>query len=247
MKIDNIPVTSDSIIKTYKKYYPNYFNPIANANKFHYLLLWGVRVSTCDTSTPDDIVGGLRVNNLNFFETVVSDASTEPSPAWIANPMSSAKKLGGAAFVKEGQYAYRYMGRRHGQFAPYPSFCPTKPMDVYRYIPTQAEISDWKKRGIPLSTAFDEAVRTGRAKSSKSPDTCIHRSWSQDKFFKDSAGCQILTDRNALTTLGNWADSHISKKYGNSFIYTLFTKEQFVNANTESSFLDIFKVNLPKF
>lgn len=246
MKIDNIPVTSDTLIKTYKKYYPAYFKQITDANKFHYLMLWGIRVSTCDTSLPDDIVGGLRINNFNFFESVVSTASTEPSPSWIANPMSDARRLGGTAFVKDGQYAYRYMGKRHSQFAPYPSFCPIKPMDVYRFTPTQAEVNDWKRNKIPLSKAFEQAVKSGRAIVSKSPDTCIHRSWGKERLFNDSAGCQILTNYDALNTIGTWADSHIKKKYGNSFIYTLFTKEQFVDANTAAS-KNWWEVTIPKF
>ena len=236
MKIDGIEVNKDSIINTYRRYYPAYFKQISDANKFHFLMLWGIRVSTCDTSLPDDVVGGLRINNLNLWESIVSNASTEPSPSWLANPMSDARRLGGSAFVKEGQYGYSYRGRRNGQFAPYPSFCPTKPMDVYRFTPTQVEINDWKKNKVPLSKAFDDAVKSGRAKVSKSPDTCIHRSWSKDKLFKDSAGCQVLTDYDALNTIGSWAEAHINKKYGNSFIYTLFTKDQFVTANTSYSY-----------
>lgn len=235
MKIDGIPVTSDSITKTYRRYYPNYYKQIADANKFHFLLLWGIRVSTCDTSLPDDLVGGLRVNNLNFWESIVSDASTEPSPALIAKPLADAKRLGGAAFVKEGQYGFRYIGTNH-TWRPYPAFCPTKPMDVYRYVPTAAEINAWKTKKTPLSSVFEQAVKSGRAIVSKSPDTCIHRAYSKDKFYNDSAGCQILSNYDSLKTLGKWANDHINKKYGNSFIYTLFTKDQFVTANTTASF-----------
>jgi hypothetical protein len=235
MKIDKIPVTTESILKTYRRYYPNYFKQISDANKFQFLLLWGVRVSTCDTSLPDDVVGGLRVNNLNFWESVISDASTEPSPALIAKPLSDAKKLGGAAFVKEGQYGFKYIGTNH-LWRPYPAFCPTKPMDVYRYVPTAKEIADWKANKIPLSSVFNAAVKPDangktRAILSKSPDTCIHRAYSKNKFYNDSAGCQILTNYDSLKKLGTWANEHIAKKYGNSFIYTLFTKEQFVTAN----------------
>lgn len=248
MKIDNIPVTSDSIIKCYRGYYPNYFKQVSDANKFHFLLLFGIRVSTCDSSLPDDVVGGLRVNNFNFWETIISDASTEPSPALVAKPLSDAKRLGGAAFVKEGQYGFRYIGRSSHLWRPYPAFCPTRPMDVYRYVPTAAEISDWKNKKIPLTKAFQQAVKTGRAILSKSPDTCIHRAYSRDKFFNDSAGCQILSNYDSLKTLGSWAEEHIKKRYGNSFIYTLFTKEQFVAAQQQqSSVFDMFKITLPKF
>jgi hypothetical protein len=235
MKIEKIPVNTTTILNTYKRYYPDYFKQISNANKFQYLLLWGIRVSTCDTSLPDDLVGGLRVNNLNFWESIVSEASTEPSPALIAKPLRDAKALGGAAFVKQGQYAFRYIGTNH-MWRPYPAFCPTKAMDVYRYVPTAKEIADWKNNKIPLSKVFDDAVKPDangktRAIVSKSPDTCIHRAFSKDKFYNDSAGCQILSNYDALTKLGTWANQHIKKGYGNSFIYTLFTKDQFVSAN----------------
>ena len=55
-----------------------------------------------------------------------------------------------------------------------------------------------------------------------------------------------MTNHDALNTIGTWADSHIKKKYGNSFIYTLFTKEQFVDANTAAS-KNWWEVTIPKF
>lgn len=231
MKINNIPVTSDTILKCYRMFYPDYYNRVFLANKFHYLDLWGIRLATCDTSMPDDIMGGIRVNNFNFYETIVTPASVDPSPSWLKNPMSSARALGGTAFVVEGQYIYRYMGTRHGRFAPFPSWCPRRAMAVYRWTPTSAEIAASKK-GTPLSSFFDAALKAGRVKRSTSPDTCIHRSWSDKNFQADSAGCQIIPDRKQLNSLGDWSKSHISK-YGNNITYTLFTKEQFLKANAE--------------
>lgn len=229
MKIENITVDSTSIKRCYKKYYPEYYESRFTKNKFHYLDLWGIRMSTCDSSKPDDLVGGIRVNNLNFHEIIISTASTDPSPSFIAKPMSGV--TGGTAFVKEGQYAFRYMYRRNGQFSPYPSWCPIKPMDVYRWIPSSADIAAWKKGQKGLSASFEDAVKSGRVTLSKSPDTCIHRAWNSEKLINDSAGCQVLTDMKTLSELGTWSEKHINKKYGNSFIYTLFTKQQFVEAN----------------
>lgn len=236
MQIEGIPITSASIINCYRRYYPQFWNQVSSQNLFHYLNLWGIRVSTCDTSLPDDMVGGIRVNNLNFYEVLVSSASTDPSPALIANPLADARRLGGAAFVKEGQYSYRYIGTKHPTWKPHPAFCPTAPMTVYRWMPTAEEIAAWRKQKKPLSTAFEEAVKAGKVKISKSPDTCIHRAWSTTKFYNDSAGCQILSDYKTLNELGNWAKSHIDKKYGNVFMYTLFTKQQFIDANKVTVF-----------
>jgi hypothetical protein len=235
MKINGIEVTSTSMLNCYKKYYPKTYQQLMQ-NKFDYLELFGIRVSTCDTSLPDDLIGGMKVNNFNFWEVVMSSGSTEPSPYWLKNLMSDARAKGGAAFVAEGQYVYMYMGKRHGNFKPEASFCPIKPVKVYRWTPTKKEIEDWKNgKGKPLSASFENAVKTKQVKISLSGDVCIHKSWAKEKFFNDSAGCQILSDTTSLNTLGDWADKHRKKKYGNVFQYTLFTKEQFVSANSGSS------------
>jgi len=242
MKIDNIQVTPSAILNCYKVYYPATYKKLMQ-NKFDYLELFGIRVSSCDTSLPDDLIGGMKVNKLNFWELEMSSGSTEPSPFWVKNPMSDAKKLGGAAFVAEGQYTYTYMGKSHGRFAPIASFCPTRPVKVYRWTPTSKDIENTKK-GIPLANRFEQLVKSKSKEItvSKSSDVCIHRSWDDEKFYKDSAGCQILTNRDALNTIGDWADEHKRKKYGNIFQYTLFSKQQFISANsTLNPIFNLFK------
>lgn len=235
-KVEGIEINAQTIKNCYRRYYPASYKQIED-NLFHYLHLFGIRVSTCDTSVPDDLVGGLRINNLNFLESVVSEASTEPSPKNIGK-LADAKIImqGGAAFIIPGQYTYSYIGTKHPKWKPHPSFCPLRPVKVYRWMPSSAEIKAWNNgNGTPISTLFDKAVREKKVKISTSPDVCIHRSFSKQKLWADSAGCQILTNYEALGTLGKWANEHISKKYGNSFLYTLFTKEQFVAANTGGS------------
>jgi hypothetical protein len=231
--IYGVNITTDSIIRCYQKYYPNSYNPIASERLFQYLHLWGIRVGTYDTSLPDDYIGGLRINNLGVNEIIYSSGSVDPSPKNIIELYDAeAKRKGGAAFVFEGQYSYRYMGKNHGSFAPFASFCPIKPVKAYRWNPSESEKALIKSKKLPIASLFDKAKKEGRLKISDSSDTCIHRTWSSTSFWNDSAGCQILVDRNALNTLGSYANEHIAKKYGNVFMYTLFTLDQFMQANT---------------
>jgi hypothetical protein len=231
--IEGIPVNAQTLMKAYKMWYPLTYEKILNDNKFHFLYLWGIRVDTCDTSLPDDIMGGIRVNRFNTLEIVVSKASTEPTPKNLANLFDAeAVAKGGAAFVKEGEHPYYYYGTNHPKFKPLPAFAPKRPIPVYRWMPNAQDIKDWNKgKGKPLSASFAQAFREGRVKQSTSSDTMIHKTWAKEKLFADSAGCQVMTDDNTLRTLGQWANEHRSMKYPNLFTYTLFTKDQFVRAN----------------
>jgi len=233
--INGLSITPKAIENCYLTYYPDTYKKIADANLFHYLHIWGVRGSSCDTSLPDDILGGLRINNFNFTEVITSKASTEPSPKYLIDLHDAeARAKGGSAFVMEGQYVFRYMGSNNGVFRPLPSFCPIQPVKVYRWTPSPSQIAEWKGgKGTPLSAHFEQDVKDGRVAISTSSDTCIHRTWGKEKLWNDSAGCQVITDDDTLRTLGQWASDHIKKQYGNAFTYTLFTKEQFLNANGE--------------
>jgi len=235
--IDGISINSNTLLNAYKMFYPLTYDKIISDNKFHYLYLWGIRVDTCDTSLPDDIIGGLRVNRYNMVETILSKASTEPSPRNLANLYDSeAVSKGGAAFVKEGEHLYYYYGKNHPKFKPLPAFAPKRPIPVYRWMPNNSDIKAWDNgKGKPLSSSFEEALKQGRVKQSTSSDTMIHKTWGKQKLLSDSAGCQVMTDDSTLIKLGLWAEEHKSMKYPNLFTYTLFTKDQFIKANTSKS------------
>ena len=237
--VDGIDVNSATIGNCYKMFYPNSYKRLIEQNRFHYLELWGIRMATCDTSLPDDYLGGIRINNFNFLEVVTAAASTDPSPKYVATPLNAdARAAGGTAYVKEGQHPYNYIGKTHRLWKPYPAFCPTRAMPVYRWNPTPQEVATAKQKKLSLSSFVDAALKAGRVKVSTSIDTCIHRAWSSTKLNADSAGCQVFANLSTLETLGTWANAHIKKGYGNFFIYTLFTKEQFLQANNQKSVLN---------
>jgi hypothetical protein len=247
--IDGIPVNSMTIRKCYETYYgSSTFTLIDNKNYFHYLHLFGIRMSTSDTSKLDDFLGGFRVTNLNLYESVVGSASLDPSPSNLQKFFDAeARAKGGTAFVREGQHLYYYIGNKHKKWNPYPAFCPKpdkqgKGAKVYRWMPEQPVITAYQKYGKPpLSAGFEAEMnklklgQPSRAKYSDSSDTCIHRAWRKDNLTNDSAGCQVTANYDLLNTLGKWANEHISKKYGNLFTYTVFTKEQFIQANRPKS------------
>lgn len=237
--VDGIDINSATIGNCYKMFYPNTYKRLLEKNRFHYLELWGIRMSTCDTSLPDDYLGGIRINNFNFLEVVSAAASTDPTPKYVGAPVdAAARAAGGTAYVKEGQHTYNYIGKTHRLWKPYPAFCPTRAMPVYRWNPTAQEVATAKQKKLPLSSFFDAALKAGKVKVSTSIDTCIHRAWSSTKLNADSAGCQVFANLSTLETLGGWATAHIKKGYGNFFIYTLFTKEQFLQANTQKSIVN---------
>jgi hypothetical protein len=253
MKIENIPIDGQSVANAIMYNYPNglvNLNSIKERKLYDYLILFGIRVSTCDTSMPDDLIGGIRLKKSffgglfggDYWDICVSNGSTDPSPYWLTNPMSDAAQYGGTAWVKEGQYVYR---KRYGGFMGYPAFEPMLPINVYRWKPSQQQINDAKAKKVDLSSEFEIAKSMGQVIDSTSNDTLIHRTWS-NKLYKDSAGCQVFGDNDALITLSKWAQTSIELRYGNAFFYTLLTKDQFVNANTNLSMLsqayNLFKV-----
>lgn len=247
--IDGVPINTETISNAYRSYYTNSYN--ASIKNIKFLQLFGIRVTTCDTSKPDDIMGGIRSSigytALNSLESVVFSASVDPSPLWLAKPFDAeAKSKGGTAWLKEGQHSFYYISPR-GTKASWSngrtlcSFCPQKPVPAYRWTPNAYDIQLWRTNKKPLSEKFRDDLILSQSrkfvntpvKLSNSTDVCIHKSWGK-QLYNDSAGCQIV-DVDELKNFGTvckWASEHIGKGYANSIIYTLFTKEEFLLANS---------------
>jgi hypothetical protein len=230
MTIDNIEITADSIRNSIEFYYPNTLSIIEDKELYYYMALFGIRVSTCDTGLPDDFLGAIRFvpnkfSSGGYWEMILSDGTTDPSPKWLAKLYDNEARLkGGTAWVKEGQYVYK----RYGNFKGYPAFMPVGNIKVYRW--------NQKKPG----EQFDKS----KAMLSDSSSTLIHRSWATTRFSSDSAGCQVFKNNGLLRDIDNWAITHNSQKnYPKQYTYTLLSKNEFVNANTQtkqSSFWDNF-------
>jgi hypothetical protein len=222
MKIEGIEINGDSIANAIRKYYPSYINLVESQQLFNYVLIFGIRVSTCDTSIPDDFLGAIRLEKSlitgdTYWNYVITEGTTDPSPYYLATTIDKQARLaGGTAWVKEGQYIYFLRGNYDG----FPAFAPKTTVDVYRWMPSYS----------------GDLFNISKAKLSKSSDTLIHRSWATEKFYKDSAGCQVFKNNSTLIELKNWAKNHIKKYKINSFTYTLLTSNQFVSANKQPNY-----------
>jgi hypothetical protein len=238
MKLNGIQVDGKSIVNAINYYYPKgLVNPSVVENKklYNYVILFGIRVATCDSGMPDDIIGALKYTKSvfgdDYWDIVLSSASTDPSPQYVKTPMAQAKSLGGTAWVKEGQYFYVDRGMWNG----YPAFAPKTVVQVYRWNPTQEQIRSAISSGKGLSFAFEAAKLNGSAKLGTCNDCLIHRSWNTRKFINDSAGCQIFSDNTALNKIGKWGKEHKSI-YGDKFTYTLLAEKEFTQANKQPTF-----------
>jgi hypothetical protein len=245
LDINGVKITGDNVARAIDYNFPDgIINCAAIMKKkwYNYLILFGIRVRTCDTSVPDDIIGGIRLKKgffgYDYWEILMVDATTDPTPSYLRTPMSDARALGGTAWVVEGQYEYY---RPNAYFDGFPQFRPTKPVAVYRWNPTQKEINDLTKKGIPLSNGFEEAKANGKVKIDATASVLIHRSWSNNKLSNDSAGCQVFANNGALLTINKWAKEHEYIYKSNKFVYNLFTKEMF--SNDSILYGDIFNSN----
>jgi len=232
MNIENIEINGDTISNAIRKYYPNYINLVESQQLFNYVLIFGIRVATCDTGLPDDFLGAIRlekslVTGNPFWNYLLTNGTTDPSPEYLVKTIDKQARLaGGTAWVRDGQHIYYKLS---GGYKGYPAFAPKDKVEVYRWMP--------KSPG--------EKFDISKAKLSTSIDCFIHRSWSpsSQRLSYDSAGCQVFRNNDLLIDLAKWADLHIKMYKLNSFTYTLLTKDQFVKSNS-ISYSDLFNPNL---
>jgi len=100
MEIGNIKLNGETIIKAIEYNYPNgIIHPsVIQKNKIYtYVILFGIRFATCDSSMPDDVIGAVRLKKRfildggDYWEILLSGGSTDPSPYYLENPMVDAK------------------------------------------------------------------------------------------------------------------------------------------------------------
>jgi hypothetical protein len=231
--ISGIPITINSIVKCYEKYYPESFNKIADISLFHYLHLWSIRLSAYDSKIQYDFTGGLRINNYGFHEITFSESMSEPFSGWVLSEIdSNTKKLGGVPFMKDGQYVYKYLNEDNNIDKNYPVFVPISPIKIQRWNLTKKDAEQVFSDEFTSYTIFNNALKEGRIKKSESNknELSIVRAISE-KYWANNQAKILVNDVRVLNNLWNYAKEHIDKKYGNIFMYTVFTREQFLIAN----------------
>lgn len=238
---------SSTIVNGIDFAYPNTLKNIQDNKLYAYLTLFAIRISTCDTSQPDDWIGGIRLMpsaNGDYWQMELSHASVDPSPYYrthlIGGSQGEAARKGGTAWFKEGKYAYYLI-----KYDKYPAFAPVNKIPVWRWNPkTNEEYFSqfaYGGQGGGVINRNGVEIETGnKAIQSDVTDTLIHRSWSSifrdangnitaGKFSNDSAGCQVFENNLGLITLEKWAKEHIRKQgYPNTFMYCLINKNQFL-------------------
>ena len=244
MFVEHIPVNAETIVNAIKSYYPNgriNLDEVKKNKLYNFVTLFGIRLETCDSGLMDDAIGGIRLRKSltpladDYWEIILSNATTDPTPFWLLNSTDPIPAKYGTAWVVEGQYRFYPAGN----FKGYPSFRPVDPITCYRWKPSKEEIKKAKATGKPLSSFFEAAKARGEVKIIEPTETIlIHRSWGSSS--KNSAGCQVFSDNSALSRLYNWALLHNSlyktpQKTPVPLIYTLLTKTQFVTPNQSYS------------
>jgi hypothetical protein len=234
MLIEKIPLTGETIANAIMASYPNgkiNLDEIKKNKLYNYVVLYGIRLQTCDTGLMDDAIGGIRLRKsftplvADNWEIINSNATTDPTPYWLINSTDPIPAKYGTAWTVEGQYRFYPAGNFQG----YPSFRPVDPIPVYRWKPSKEEIKRLTASGKPLSSGFESAKARGEVKIiAPTTSILIHRSWGSSS--RNSAGCQVFSDNGALTRLYSWGLLH-NKLYKTPMIYTLLTKNQFVIPN----------------
>lgn len=135
----------------------------------------------------------------------ITPATTDPSVDYLRNPLSDAKRLGGTAILKSGQYIDTYtIGYHKGEYLALVQ--KLKPVTVTRDDDRDAFINYL----APTTTGF-YGINIHRASRGKNNEKIIGL---------DSAGCQVFRDERDFDEMMVLASRHRSL-YGNKFTYTL--------------------------
>lgn len=164
----------------------------------------GVRNNTIVPNVFDDELHVIYKEYNNTVVHKIYKITTDPGIYWLENP----SRVEGTAILKPNQYRGTYeIGLHRGR---YKALCQRKPVEVYRDSNRDRHFD------------FDEStVQRGYFGIN------IHRSNSRresTQVDKWSAGCQVFANPNAYDEFMSIV-SKSSDVYGNSFTYTLITKE----------------------
>jgi hypothetical protein len=153
----------------------------------------------------DDLIVFFYYDKDGKVKGSICPATTDPSVDYLRNPLSEAKKLGGTAILKSGQYVDTYeIGYHKGEYLALVQ--RLRPVTVIRDDDRDAFINYL----APTTTGF-YGINIHRASKGKNNEKIIGL---------DSAGCQVFRDEKDFDEMMVLASRHRSL-YGNKFTYTL--------------------------
>lgn len=197
-------LTIDVIRQTYEKLdYKFFSNGDLNLNIF------GIRDNNPVANKFDDIIG-LAYKLNGDWQLKLYNATTDPGSYYMRDELLDSR---GVAILVPGQYRGAYkLGKHRNQ---YPALVQHKPLPVYR-DKNRDDVHDFDPETIVTGMYGINIHRaTANAKG---------KSVQVDKW---SAGCQVIAAND------DWHEFYktvmdASKKYGDTFTYTLFTEDQIV-------------------
>ena len=197
--MDWIKVTSEKLVAAYtqKKYILQ--RGIYQANVF------GIRANTQANDKFDDIVGILRVNHGNAWETLLCDATTDPGLYYLEHPMN----VDGTAILMPGQYIGSHKtGLHKGDHA----LIQCGKLRVWR---------DRNKDDVYDYTNPQDAPNTGIDIHHASVNSTVVGNWS--------AGCLVVARRTEFDSFMFQIAEHLTAGFEDLFDLTLFEEEEVIN------------------
>ncbi len=194
--MDWTKITTDLLVANYSK--NNYVlkNGVYQANVF------GIRANTQANNKFDDIVGVLRMNHGNQWETLLCNATTDPGLYWLEHPMN----VKGTAILIPGQYLGSHkVGKHHGQ---YPALVQCGKLRVWR------------------DNDKDDQYDYENPQDSENDGINIHHAGQNSTIVdKWSAACQVLAKITEWDEFMLQIAEHLTEGWEDLFDYTLFEEK----------------------
>lgn len=190
--------SEENILKTFEKRGYKFFMSPFSVN------VYGVRMKT-GTNDFDDYICVAYYDDHGCFMNHIFNATTDPGEHWLRDPMRST----GCAIMVPGQYRGAYKIGPHGR----------KRYDAgrqYKEIPVYRDNNRDSEHNFDPDT-IDFGIHY----------TNIHHAWSAKKVGKNSAGCMVIKSKSKFENEFMPLIRKSTAKYGKTFTFTLFTKEDF--------------------